>query len=241
MDKLDFLNQMINEKRAFDQDGQSRHVTGGITMKEAQFIMALVKENNLTTCLETGVAYGVSTLAICSALSDQSSEEIECRHYGADPCQHSDYNGTAIETLRRCSLDEMFELLEGPSHLMLPKLIEQGVKVDLAFIDAWHTFDYTLIDIFLADKLLKPGGFLLMHDYAMPSKKKAWGYLKSHRKYRPIPGPSLSIVRQILSSGKQLAKLNPRLAYQKLFTRTNLAVAQKIEDYEPEYHFFRNF
>ncbi len=236
-----YLDRMISEKRVHDQEGVELKLTGGISKKEAQFIMSLIQENKLGTCVETGVAFGVSTLAICSALSELRKSGQECKHYGADPCQFTDYNGSALETLRRNDLSDLFELLEGPSHLMLPRLIERKVKVDLAFVDAWHTFDYTLIDVFLADKLLRPGGFLLMHDYVMSSKKKVWRYLLSHRNYRPIPGPSISMLRQILSSGKQMTRLRFQQSYEKLFTRTNLAVAQKIDDFEPDYHFFKRF
>jgi hypothetical protein len=28
-----------------------------------------------------------------------------------------------------------------------------GVQVDFAFMDGWHTFDYTLLDFFYTDKL----------------------------------------------------------------------------------------
>lgn len=241
MKATSYLEQILSSKTAFDQNGKERLVTGGVSSKEARFITSLIKANNLTICLETGVAYGVSTLAICSALSDLRDAGSSCKLFGADPCQFTDYDGTALESLRRTGLSGLFELLEGPSHLMLPQLIERGIKVDFAFIDAWHTFDYTLIDVFLADKLLRPGGFLLMHDYVMPSKKKVWRYLLSHRKYTPIPGPTLSIARQCLSAGKQATMLKPRLAFQKLFTRTNLAVARKDEDFEPDYSFFKRF
>ncbi len=36
--------------------------------------------------------------------------------------------------------------------------------LDFIFIDGWHTFDYTLIDFFYADKLLRKDGIILIDD-----------------------------------------------------------------------------
>jgi hypothetical protein len=138
-------------------------------------------------------------------------------------------------------LDQFFELLEGKSHFMLPKLLEQGVQADFVFVDGWHTFDYTLIDVFLADPLLGVGGYLLMHDYGMPSKKKVWRYLATHRKYVLQSCPRLPLHRRVLSAGKQTCLMNPRRAVSILRSSTNLIIARKTEHYEPPHDFFRNF
>lgn len=63
---------------------------------------------------------------------------------------------------------------------MLPKVIERGVTVDFAFIDGMHTFDYTLIDLFFCDKLLRPGGIMCVHDMNLPGKKRALSYLMKY-------------------------------------------------------------
>jgi len=71
---------------------------------------------------------------------------------------------------------------------MLPELIERGVTIDFAFIDGMHTFDYTVIDLFFADKLLRKGGIICIHDMELPSKRKAFRYLLGHRKYSQLSG-----------------------------------------------------
>ncbi len=234
------LATMLRERVTFDMSGKQRQVTGGISEREAEFIMSLVQKEKLCKCVETGVALGVSTLAICTVLSHLQAEGASCKLYGVDPCQHSEHGGAAIETLRRCGLDSLFELLEGPSHEVLPSLLGK-VSADLVFVDGWHTFDYTLVDVFLADKLLRPGGYLLMHDYAMPSKKKVWAYLRTHRKYRRLPGPHRPLSRRILSAGKQALLLNLRRSFSIITASSNMVVAQKTVSFEPPHDFYRTF
>jgi len=41
--------------------------------------------------------------------------------------------------------------------------LARGVKIDFAFVDGWHTFDYTLIDFFYIDKILRSGGLVSFH------------------------------------------------------------------------------
>ena len=47
----------------------------------------------------------------------------------------------------------------------MPELLEDNEeKFDFIFIDGWHTFDYTLLDFFYADKLLRKGGIIIIDD-----------------------------------------------------------------------------
>jgi predicted O-methyltransferase YrrM len=36
-----------------------------------------------------------------------------------------------------------------------------------------HTFDYVLVDFFLTDKLLRPGGIVVIDDYSLPAIYKS--------------------------------------------------------------------
>jgi predicted O-methyltransferase YrrM len=116
-------------------------VTGGIMPKEAEALTQLITTEKSRFTAETGVAYGLSTLAICEGLAANPIQPS--KHYRVDPCQMKDYEGAAIAALRRAGLEVHFELIEGSSHIMLPKMLEQNIRLDFAFIDGWHTFDYT--------------------------------------------------------------------------------------------------
>ena len=234
------IEQMFDKHMTYDLNGKERKITGGISLSQANFLKEIIKTRQLCNCVETGVAYGVSTVTICQALSKLEKKGLSCQHWGVDPCQYSEHNGVAVAALRRCGLDHLFELMEGPSYIMLPKLVERGESFDLVFIDGWHTFDYTLIDVFFADKMLKPGGILVMHDMQMPSKQKVWNYLYTHRKYKRLQAPMRPIFRRILSCGKNTLLRGPRMGLVNLIQPLML-VAEKTSDYEPNYNFFHNF
>lgn len=236
------LREMLVEKKAYSLSGDEMLIDDSITQSESEFMQKIIiKERKLCTCVETGVAFGGSAVTICKALSELEKTGVKCKHIGIDPNQYSEYKGAALAGLQRCGLDHLFELVEGPSHLMLPRLLEREIEVDMVFVDGWHTFDYTFVDIFLADKLLRPGGILMMHDLPMPSKQKVAGYLATHRKYKTLTGPAKrGLWSRILSWGKQTLQLHPVKGLSYLMRR-NLFVAEKREQFEPPYHFFRRF
>ena len=51
-----------------------------------------------------------------------------------------------------------------------------------------HTFDYVLVDFFLTDKLLRPGGIVVIDDYSWPAIYKVCRYVMANLPYQFI-GP----------------------------------------------------
>lgn len=54
---------------------------------------------------------------------------------------------------------------KGLSHLIIPKLITEGITYDLVFIDGNHTSPFVLTDAIMTWYLLKPGGLMIFDDY----------------------------------------------------------------------------
>src|SRR5687768_4491332 len=119
------LAEMYSKGIVTDRYDQPRKAHSTITEAEALLLMKLVKDFKAITTLETGVAFGASSLAICDA--KRSFEGENKMHYGVDPNQSTEYADVALVSLRKEKLDSQFHILEGPSHIMLPKLIEKGV------------------------------------------------------------------------------------------------------------------
>lgn len=232
------LERLIRDRETYDANGNRLQVTGTISLPEAEYIRDLIIQNGFRTCLETGVAYGASTVAICSALAAVEGKGASVKHYGVDPCQIQIYGGAAMAALRECGLERSFELCEGPGHLMLPKLIERGVTIDFAFIDGMHTFDYTMIDLFFCDKLLRVGGILCVHDMNMPSKKKALSYLMKYRKYDRVKSLSRPFRERVGSALKEALKFAPGQSLSYLTTVEPMLVLKKVAFFEPGWDFY---
>ena len=75
---------------------------------------------------------------------------------------------------------------EAPSHLQLPKLLDTGTRIDFAFLDGQHLFDYVLLECFYVDLMLPVGGVVALDDPWMDSVRKAAVFLVRNRRYRLV-------------------------------------------------------
>lgn len=132
--------------------------------------------------LEVGLAYGISALYICQALADTPG----ARHIVIDPDQNGWWRGIGLRHLREAGLDGLVDFREQPAHQAIPKIEREGARIDLALIDGWHTFDYTLIDLFLVDRILRKDGVIVLDDVEWPGVRKACRYFLTNRGYRVV-------------------------------------------------------
>jgi hypothetical protein len=79
------------------------------------------------------------------------------------------------------------------------------VTIDFAFIDGARTFDYALVDFFFIDKLLRPGGIVVLDDFSYPSIRSVCRYVLSNLRYKCI--------------GPQSGELPERAQWRKLVSR----------------------
>jgi predicted O-methyltransferase YrrM len=170
------------------KSGQVRPVEGSgalalhssVSQEDGSFLQDLVRELDPRVGLEVGLAYGVSALYICDALRVREGTQ----HIVVDPCQNSEpWNGVGIANLRRAGFGDMVRLIEKPSYSALPELYLAGQEVDFAFIDGWHTFDFTLVDFFYLDRMLRVGGIIAFHDVGWPAVRKACRFIATNRAY----------------------------------------------------------
>jgi predicted O-methyltransferase YrrM len=193
MDSVDSKLATIRSKlqavprRVILPDGTRKTISGAVTVEEGVKMARRILQRRFVATLETGVAFGVSTLAICFALEETAQKTTV--HFGVDPDQTTVHRGAALSLLEEHRVAHRFQSLDGRTHEVLPRLLAEGSKFDFAFVDGWHTFDYTLIDFFYIDKLLRAGGLVSFHDCEYggrlsKSKRKVISFALSHRHYR---------------------------------------------------------
>ena len=66
--------------------------------------------------------------------------------------------------LKRAGYYDRVEFYEEASFECLPKPLARNEKIDFAFLDGQHTFDYVLVDFFYVDKILSVGGIIVFDD-----------------------------------------------------------------------------
>lgn len=246
------LNSIIENifltKQTNDLYDNRLEVNDMIARTEALILYNMVVKAKAKTTIEVGLAHGVSALAFCQAHNDMGNKDAV--HFAVDPNQFTSYKGAALAAIRKAGFESILKIMEGPSHLEIPSLVKQDIKVDCAFIDGWHTFDYTLIDFFLIDKMLKPGGYVAFHDVYGSAKQKVINFILTHRKYA-IAEDLMQFEREPKSRTLKFflwrIYKDPRLLFSwyhwkyQLKNSAGLLVLKKIADFEPRYDFFKNF
>jgi predicted O-methyltransferase YrrM len=243
---ITFLDELFRTGIIVDKHGKKNNFHSGINPAEAEKLIEVIKIYEPKKTLEIGLAMGSSSICF---LHTKKSYCTSGKHYAVDPNQFSDYNGLGLHLIHENDLAKDFILLEGRTHEVFHKLLEEKNEFDMAFIDGWHTFDYTLIDFFFIDKVLKDGGIIAFHDMYGLAKIKVLKYILSHRDYR--------IMYENIISEKNKAKVfkffvwriikNPSLILSKYFwqfqikSHYGLIFIQKNSAYEPKFDFYKNF
>jgi len=152
-----------------------------IDRNEAEFLLQILLELKPSVTLEIGLAYGISAMVICSTLENISSN----RHIIIDPYQSSQsgYRGIGLFNLQRAGFERLIEFHETFSYIALPQIEANGQKIDFAFIDGCHTFDFVLVDFFYIDKILREGGIVVFDDADWPAIRKVIRFIVTNLSY----------------------------------------------------------
>jgi predicted O-methyltransferase YrrM len=224
------LKAIVDQQTVLDENDQPQRLTSHISVAHANALYQIVRTLRPSLVVEVGMAFGISSLAITTALAEINEGG---RLISIDPFQMSDYKGLGVLNIKRAALASFHELITKPDYLALPELVEQPIQFDLAYIDGMHTFDYTLLDFFYIDKLLKVGGIVGFNDCALPAVRRVLGFVLSHRKY----------VEFDAGLRPNYFTRNPFTTAKRIITRTSKAdrYYRKLEAWEPAWDYYRSF
>ena len=160
-------------------------INSNIKNTEGEFINKIINEYKLYNCLEIGMANGVSAFYILSNTNVKHLISI-------DPFQNEQWKNVGINFLKEYNMSHKHTLYEKKSYVALPELLNKyGYNYfDLIFIDGWHTFDYTLVDFFYVNLLLKIGGVIIIDDALHAGVNQCVNYISSNYTfYKKIESP----------------------------------------------------
>ena len=186
-------------KYEFKSKSRSMKIHSSIDHLTAIMLNNFIKNNNYSNVLEIGMAFGTSSLAIIAALPESGLL------YSIDPYQTDTMHWASVGLIRlnESNATHKHRLIQDKSFIALPELIKKGDLFDLIYIDGWHTFDGTLIDLFYSDKLLKPNGVIVVNDTSFASVNKAIKWFISHRDYQEVVTDLPHKYRRIRHSGNK--------------------------------------
>jgi predicted O-methyltransferase YrrM len=149
-----------------------------IRRAEGDMLYRLVREVQPEATLEVGTAWGLSTLFICQALRDNARG----RHTAIDPFQKK-FHYAGLENVRRAGLGDLLSFVEEMSQTALARMVGEGRRFEVIFIDGGHLFDLAFVDFFFADQFLPVGGYLVFDDLWMPAVRKVLRFILRNRQY----------------------------------------------------------
>jgi predicted O-methyltransferase YrrM len=128
---------------------------------DADVLRDLLAAERATTVIEVGLAYGASALAIAEALVPEGDDSI--RHLIIDAYQDH-FHGAGWDAILAAGLDGMCALLPERSQFALPRLAEEGLVADAAFVDGSHVFHNLFVDLYFLREIVRPGGLVILDD-----------------------------------------------------------------------------
>ena len=178
------MNQVIED---IERDGMTTLPNGervlihsGIGPGSGRVIRHAIEVASPRTGCEVGLAFGVSTLYILDAMSNFGGGRL----IGMDPAQHDQtWRGGGLHNLKRAGFSDKYTFHEASSQFVLPRLAEEGTRIQLGFIDGWHTFDHTLVDFFYLDLMMDVGGIVILDDVGYPALRRLAHFIVTNRHY----------------------------------------------------------
>lgn len=152
----------------------------GLTQDRGEALRDLVIREQAVTALETGFAFGLSASWLLEGLwAEAEARGMEPRLTSVDPFATKAWRDAGVRHLREAGADGWHELHRFGSELVLPRLVAEGRRYDLVFIDGDHRFEYVFSDVLHARRLVRAGGLIVIDDAWMPSVRKCAAFFQS--------------------------------------------------------------
>jgi predicted O-methyltransferase YrrM len=177
-----------------------------ISLKQGAMINELMRTYSTERSLEIGFAYGFSTIWMLDALRSRNTS----LHISIDPFEKSHYGGIGLYQVQRLASKTSFNWKNDLSIHALSDLIREAAKFDFVFIDGNHRFDDVIVDFYLSDQILKPGGLIVFDDMWMPSIQAAVSFVLNNRDYALVPQPvgNMTVIKKKRDDNRQWTHFN---------------------------------
>jgi predicted O-methyltransferase YrrM len=238
LNRCPVLKEMLECRSTYTMAGDQIPIGSNIPLAYAEALYEAVLQIRPSVVLEVGMAFGISSLAILSALRDSTQNG---KLISIDPHQCSGgWKGAGVAAVARAALNEWHEMIQDYDYNVLPRLLASGLKIDLAYIDGWHTFDYAFLDWWYVNKMLPVGGVVGFNDCGWPAIDKVIRFVLTHRKYSEI---DVGLPIEFATQGRRRELLR-RLTLgnkRRWYSRAEDRYFKKVADWEPQWDFFAPF
>ncbi len=222
------IEQIFRTGRVEDAQGESHeNLISSVTFEAGTLLYDLVRTLKPARTLETGMAYGISTLFICQAHRDNGGGS----HTAIDPLEERRFKSIGLANIERAHLKDVLRFYQAPADEVLPQLCAQHERFDFAFIDGNHLFDYALVDFFYIDKLLNIGGHIAVDDLWIPAVRSVVSFVlrnKAYKLVRPSSKHKTPKWTRVLRTGRRIVQNPLGRDWALKFVPQNVALLQKV-------------
>lgn len=183
-----------------------------VPIEQGAQLNRLLRDYSVTKSIEIGFAYGFSTIWLLDALLRKSGTS----HRSVDPFELTSWEGVGLEQVGRLEKPEgSFTWIEDYSIHAFSDLIRQGEKFDFIFIDGNHRFDDVIVDFYLSDQLLLPGGLIVLDDMWMDAIRAVANFIEKNRDYELVRQPvrNMNVFRKIRDDDRPWHHYRPFRTY----------------------------
>jgi predicted O-methyltransferase YrrM len=173
------LLSLYRGDRQIDHDGQLREINpvAGVIPSNGMWLYHEHRRRAPHASVETGMAYGFSTLFFLAAIAKNGSGN----HTAIDAFEQSHYGGIGVEKVRQVGASGRFRFIQDSSAGAAAVLAREHSAFDFIFIDGDHRFDGVLLDFTVLAPLLSKGGIIIFDDLSMPSVRTAVDFVRTNR------------------------------------------------------------
>jgi len=219
-----------------DMHGRNVPLHSHTSLGQAEFLVQQLRSIDASTTLEIGLAYGISALFI----ADEIKDKPKARHYVIDPFQNGHWSGLGLLNLERAGLRTIVDFREEFAQIVLPQLLQDGIRIDFAYVDAGKRMDDTLLFSYFLQQLLRVGGLIAFDDLSFPGIRKALRYILQQKHFQlkeSFGVQSVTATRKLASSmvrglpgGRRILAPELLLPDSELGIATNCVVIEKIAE-----------
>jgi predicted O-methyltransferase YrrM len=167
------IERLLRDGAVIARADGSRHeiFPVAIPSEEGEAVRDWVRREGASRTIEVGLAYGISALHICEGLI--ANGHSDARHLTIDPYQITGASSCGLQVLDEAGLSSIVEHHEERSQIALPRFLSEGRTFDFAFVDGNHRFDAVFVDLYYLEKLIRPGGIVILDDHQLPGVARA--------------------------------------------------------------------
>ena len=154
----DFFNNLKSEK--YPSKKKPYPTEYSIDDKSGLFLYLLCKITKPEQVVETGVAYGLSTMYVLQALEENKKGSLHSIDGVFSPWQTKEMIGTAIPS----NLKNRWNFHFGSSTKNLNNVLSSMSSVDIFLHDSLHTYKNMMFEFEMAWPYISSGGFLISDD-----------------------------------------------------------------------------